>query len=485
MEKLSLKKKLLVIRLYFEGLSYDEIAVKAGVGKGTVGNVITEVKAGRFPEFGSLSEQIDILRELGTDLKRTRLTPIQAAVGISVLSRLQELGIEPNEIEGLSALCQTLNADGIDIQSFIRATLVFEAERKLTGLSIDELETKVKSLEESATRLEPLAKELMEQEARLTELTERSEDLAIEVSELEEQSEMLQGQVNEREQRETELSNRVRELEDRAQSADERLTAARKDLKMLSGIGMSLDNLFAFTHRLKVIAQRHGIKSEVICSKLMDELEQLDDGLGLDTITKTKRQELRRIEGILFKAKEESSRISGTNEKLRQERSELKAVLSEERRHITNNIVAINRIAENTIAELETAISEERRHITKDFEAINLSAVSTISKLKQDLTDGIQGSVIEISKLKNQTLQLGKELGQFNEMIESNKWLKGLQTLVKGDEEVEPSQVRVIGTTVMQAMLTWLDHYTQDSGVPWLLRPSITNLIGEFERWKP
>ncbi|GAI97746.1 unnamed protein product, partial [marine sediment metagenome] len=64
MEKLSLKKNLFVIRLYFEGLSYDEIAAKAGVGKGTVTNVITELKAGRFPELGDLSEQIDSFREL-------------------------------------------------------------------------------------------------------------------------------------------------------------------------------------------------------------------------------------------------------------------------------------------------------------------------------------------------------------------------------------------------------------------------------------
>jgi len=40
MEKLSLKKKLFVIRLYFEGLSYDEISATAGVSKGTVANVI-------------------------------------------------------------------------------------------------------------------------------------------------------------------------------------------------------------------------------------------------------------------------------------------------------------------------------------------------------------------------------------------------------------------------------------------------------------
>jgi len=115
MEKLSLKKKLFVIRLYLEGLSYDEIAAKASVSKGTVANVITELKAGRFPEFGDLHEQLEIIRELAIDLKRTRLTSVQAAVGVSILSRLQELGVEPGEIYGLSTLCRTLKAVGINI----------------------------------------------------------------------------------------------------------------------------------------------------------------------------------------------------------------------------------------------------------------------------------------------------------------------------------------------------------------------------------
>ena len=485
MEKLSLKKKLLVIRLYTEGLSYSEIAIKASVGKGTVANVITELKAGKFPEFGDLSEHLELIRELAVDLRRTRLTPVQAAVGVSVLARLQELEVEPGEIEGLSALYRTLNTEGTDMQSFIRVALSLEEVRKRTGLSVEELEIKVKDLEESANRLEPLAKEVANREAQLTALDVKNQTLTGKVSGIEKRYKILEENVRDKEQRDTELSNRLIGLEDRAQRADERLAIARKDLKELSGIGMSLDNLTAFTQRLKVVAQRHGIKPEVLSSKLMDELEQLDEGLGLDTVNKAKKQERRRIDSAIRKGEEESTAISNTNEKLRQERSELKAVLSEERRHITNNIVAINRIAENTIAELEAAILEERRHITKGFEAINLSVVSTITKLKQDLAAGVRGSVIEVNKLRDRALELGKELGQFQEAIESSKWLKGLQSLLRDDEEVELSQVRVLGMTVLRCIQSRLDQAYKDSGSQSFLRASINNLIGGLEGWKP
>ena len=435
-------------------MSYDEISARAGVGKGTVANVITELKAGKFPEYGDLSEQLELLRDLAIDLKRTRLTPVQAAVGVSVLSRLQELGAEPGEIEGLSALSRTLNADGVDIQSFIRAALAFEEERERTGLSVEELETKVQGLEESVSRLEPLAKEVAEREAQLTELVAQSESLVEEVAGLEERHEILEENVRGKEQRETELSNRVKELEDRVQSADERLTAARKDLKVLSGIGMSPDDLSAFTHRLKVIAQRHGIKSEILCSRLMDELEQLDEGLGLDTVTRAKKEELRKVQRKLLKTEEESTALSSTNEKLREERAGLRAALLEERRHITKDIKVINTIARNTIAEF-----------------------------KRDIESVVEVSIVEVNKLSDQALQLGTELGQYNEMIESNKWLKGLLALVKADE-VEPQQVRVIEITVLRSILSWMKRYYENSNSPWWL-VSISNLLGEVERWKP
>ena len=49
MEKLTAKKRLTVVKQYLSGLSYNEIAAKTGTSKGTVANVVTELKAGAFP----------------------------------------------------------------------------------------------------------------------------------------------------------------------------------------------------------------------------------------------------------------------------------------------------------------------------------------------------------------------------------------------------------------------------------------------------
>ena len=103
MEKLSAKKKSAIVRHYLSGLSYDEIAAKSGVSKGTVANVVADLKAGRFPEAADVGEHIDLLRELSLDLKRLNLTPGQCATGLAVLTRINECGLDPADIEPLAS----------------------------------------------------------------------------------------------------------------------------------------------------------------------------------------------------------------------------------------------------------------------------------------------------------------------------------------------------------------------------------------------
>ena len=91
MEKLSVEKRLSIVKLYLEGLSYGEIAAQAGVAKGSVSSLVADLKAGRIlttQEPVEQVEQLELLRELATDLRRLKLTPGQAVAGIAIVSRL-------------------------------------------------------------------------------------------------------------------------------------------------------------------------------------------------------------------------------------------------------------------------------------------------------------------------------------------------------------------------------------------------------------
>lgn len=455
MQKLSLKKTLLIVRLYFDGLAYGEIAVRAGVGKGTVANVISELKAGQFPEAGNLSDHLELLRELAVDLRRTRLTPVQAAVGLSVLSRLQQLGVEPGDIEGCAALGHALTTGDADVQSLVRAAITVDEARKHTGLSVDELENRVKELQEAANRLEPLAKKVADYEKQLADLDISRQGLRDEVSSLENRTQTLNRNIADKERREAELSSRVSDLEEKAYSADERLANARKDLETLSRIGMSLDNLSGFTERLKSIAQRHGISPNALRERLLSDLEQLDKGLGLEIAIQTKQRELRRIEEATLKAQEKLVALQTTNQQLQLEQSSLRAALTEERKRITKEVGAISTMAQNMVAEL-----------------------------RQNLGNGVSESLAEVDRVKNRALELGKELGQFEGIIESNNWLKGLLALVKGDDAINANQTRVIGLTVLRGISTYLNRNFGSSGSSYPLKTSITSAVTELERWK-
>lgn len=52
MEKLTVNKKVSIIDYYLSGLSYKEIAAKGHVSKGSVINIVMELKMGQFPGGG-------------------------------------------------------------------------------------------------------------------------------------------------------------------------------------------------------------------------------------------------------------------------------------------------------------------------------------------------------------------------------------------------------------------------------------------------
>ncbi len=77
MEKLSIKKRRCIIRLYIEGMSYNEIARGTNVNKATVGCVISKLKTAQYPEFAGLPEQVETLRKLARKLRLLRFAPQQ------------------------------------------------------------------------------------------------------------------------------------------------------------------------------------------------------------------------------------------------------------------------------------------------------------------------------------------------------------------------------------------------------------------------
>ena len=455
MQKLSLRKQLGIVRLYLQGFSYDDIATRTGVSKGTVANIITELKAGHILDIQGPAEQLELLRELSADLRRHHLTPDEAIVGISARARLQELGVEPSDVESWAAIFRELAPDEAELKAFTHAALALQDILERTGLSIEALEEKADALEKEVDRLEPIAEELRKCPQEIEELKKRRQILVNEIDQLEKRYEPLRQSVNQMEHREQELARRVQGLEGKAQAADEKLAAARSDLKALAELGLSIDVLPGFVHRLSGIAQRHGIQSSELRDRLLHDLETLEAGLGLESHLKTKRDDLEEIEHALLEAEQERKTLDSALQRLTQQQ-----------------------------ADLRKSISEEEKHINKEMKSITCIATDAISKLTQDLGTSVANAKLEVKKLRDESVKLGQGMGKMEATIEANEWIRDLLALAKGDNTVDACRVRVISLSILRWIHSWIEDTQKDIEVPYWFRTQVSSLIQELVKWK-
>ena len=455
MEKISSKKRLGVIRQYLEGFSYDTISKRSGVSKGSVTNIISELKAGHILDIQEPVEELATIREVATDLKRHHLTPSEAIVGISTFTRLKELGIEPSDIESWAAIFRDLAPNEADLRAFTHAALVLQDIQKRTGLSIEALEEKADALGQEVGRLELITKELERCPQEIEDLTKRKQTLVSEIDLLENRYEPLRESVTQLERREKELTHRVQGQEEKAQAADEKIASARRDLKGLAELGISLDELPGLVNRLAGIAQRHGIGSGELRDRLLHELEGLEAGLELKSILESKRDDLNEIECTI--------------ETARHEREALEHALQQ---------------LEKRQAALRKSISEEEKHIREEMKAIASIAANTFTNLTQDLETSMAEAILEVKSLRDESIELGREMGKTEATIQTNEWIRDLFALAKGDGTADARQVRVVALSLLRWIHSWLEDNQKDIEVPYWLRTQVNQMIQGLVQWQ-
>jgi predicted nucleic acid-binding Zn-ribbon protein len=452
MERLTAKKKLAVVKLYFSGLSYDEIAVRSGVSKGTVANVVTELKAGIVPEAADVGEHIELLRELSFDLKRSKLTPGQCAMGLILLTRISECGLDPADIDHWPMILKSVRTED-DAKEFVQLVYSIQQVQQRSGLSLEALDNKVRELERKAADLEPISDKVKDCKKQLTELTRQREELARSVAILEQKHELLSPRVKEMEKSEETLSRRIADVEPKAQKAETTLSALKGELQKLKDIGFSLKELAEFNEKLQVIVQHHAIEPAELRSRLLHELETLDKGLALETLIQSRQQEIDKMEQAIARSKNEIETTRAVADGLKQEKRNLEASIKETRETVSREIVKIIPLAQDTI-----------------------------SKLGEELRRGNDEALAEIRRLKDEAVDVGKEVGRCEGILQSSEWLNELLALVRGEENVEGKRVRIIALLVVRALHIWLKR--QDSLSFTLLSLTVETLIRELEQWK-
>ena len=452
MEKLIVKKKLAIIRLYMSGLSYGEIAARIGVSKGTVANVVAELKAGSFPEAADVGEHIELLRELSLDLKQSKLTPGQCAIGLILLTRISECGLDPADIDRWPMILKAVRNED-DAKEFVRLIYSIREVEQRSGLSIEALDNKVHELEKKAADLEPVSDKLKDSEKELAELTRQRDELANSVAILEQKNELLTPRVKELERREQNLSRQIADMEPKVQKAEMTLSALKVEMQKLKDIGFSLRELAEFNEKLQEIAQHHTIKPGELRGRLLHELQTLDKGLALETLIQSRQQEIDRMEQAIAKGKKEVETTRAVVGSLGQEKTNLEESIKEMREKVMREIAKIVPLAQDAIAELS-----------------------------KDLRRGSDEALAEMQRLRDEAMKVGKDVGRYEGILKSCEWLDELLALVRGEENIAGKRVKIISLLVVRALHTWSKR--QDSLSYTLLPHAVESLISELERWK-
>jgi len=453
MERLTAKKRLSVLMSYFRGLSYDEIAAKAGVSKGTVANIIADLRAGSFPEAGDVDDQIELLRDLSLDLRRSNLSPGQCAAGLILLNRINECGLDPADIDRWPMILKSV-PNQEDAKEFVRLAYSIQEVQKRTGLDLEALDNKVRELERKAADLEPISNKMKERRKELAELTKQREKLTGAVALLEQKDELLGPRVKDLEEREQTLSRRIADMEPKAEKAETTLCALRGEMQKLKDTGFSPKELTEFNEKLQVIAQHHAIRPAELRGRLLHDLEILDKGLALETLIQSRQRELDKATNSLATIQNEIKATRVVIDSLKQDKMNL-----------------------------EVSIRETREKVSQEIGMLIPMAEETIDKLGQGLRLGTEEALAEMRRLRDEAMEVGREVGRAEGILQVNQWLNELMAMVRGEEGIAGERVRIIALLVVRALHTWVKR--QYSLSLTLLPVTVENLVSELERWKP
>ena len=312
--EIPLSKRLEVVKLYFEGLSYDEIVKRTGVAKGTVAAIVEELKEGKFPQVEHVSNLVNDLRDLAVGLRKAGMAGSEANLLFILLKRFIGLGVEPAHLETWVTMCQSVPEQELPRSHIIQAAIKL-AKLEQEGLSYDEAierlssssaelktrEDNVATLRTEEAQLEARKEELLQAnrslEAQHTRLQGMLNAMAVKEKEEEDHCEDLGEEVKQRQEaldrlqaKEGELTKKVSELEEKALALGKEVTDKTQTLRGLEEVGFSRDDLKKLRARLSDIVERHGRKE--LATRFFGYLESHDSLLRLESAKENLAEEV-------------------------------------------------------------------------------------------------------------------------------------------------------------------------------------------------
>ena len=193
MKEISRSKRLEVAHYYLLGYTYREIEEETGISHGSIANIVSEIENSDLDILGTPFDQVNDLRQLSSDLRKSGLKPSQVLLGITFLQRLQSLHITPEDLEAWSELVKRLLPPDFPVKEF------FETARRLHDLETSQgksFETITEEYKGHCQRIEKLKEEVDSLNKAKSQLSNEIKPLSSQLEALKQEKERLENDVH-------------------------------------------------------------------------------------------------------------------------------------------------------------------------------------------------------------------------------------------------------------------------------------------------
>ena len=108
MKELSQNIREQTVKLFLQGVTYDDISWKLKIAKGSVVNIIDEFRDGKLSLPDDMTDYVDELRHMVVDLKKHEVTVGQMRAFLRFHNRLKDLGEDDEGIESMLDVLQDM-----------------------------------------------------------------------------------------------------------------------------------------------------------------------------------------------------------------------------------------------------------------------------------------------------------------------------------------------------------------------------------------
>ncbi len=240
-----------------------------------------------------------------------------------------------------------------------------------------------------------------------------------------------------------------------ADKAQETLKSLKMEMNKLQKTGLSVESLVDFNRKLVTVAKHHGLKPSAVWERLLQELRYLNKGLGLEMLEKNQKQLLKETNQAIDKRKGEIVSLEAILDNLQQQKQNLEAC----------------------IKEITTSVRLEIEHIVP-------VAQDTVKQITEDLKSGCAEALSEVYRLKEESIQVGQDIGQYEGVLKESEWVKRLATLLYGGDNIGATDVRAIALLVNSGITAWLAQHGAKSPTTQLLALTSGEYVRKLEEWE-